>query len=623
MEQRLFKTFDDLAQYRKSLNTLNDPDKTYVRICMTGCRARGAASVRDALATGIEEKGLKDKIEVIETGCMGFCAKAPVMVIDPADIFYQGVTPEDALDIIEKTLINNKVVNRLCLKGPKGGAKIVHSKDIPFYKDQKTIVLRNCGRINPTSLAHYIERDGYSALAKTLSEMPAEGVIEEVKQSGLRGRGGGGFPTGLKWQFARAAKETPKYIICNADEGDPGAFMDRAVLEGDPHSVIEGMIIGGYAIGSNEGYIYVRAEYPIAVDHLTIAIAQAEEAGLLGENILGSGFSFKLKIKQGAGAFVCGEETALIASIEGKQGRPRPRPPFPVQSGLWGKPTNINNVETWANIPPIILNSASWFSSLGTERSKGTKVFALAGKINNTGLVEVPMGISLRQVIFDIGGGIPKDKKFKAVQIGGPSGGCVPAEHLDLPIDYDSLQEMGAIMGSGGMVIVDENNCMVELARFFLEFTQDESCGKCVPCRIGTKRMLEILTRITWGEGKEEDIDTLVKLGRMIKDSSLCGLGQTAPNPVLSSIRYFRDEYETHIKEKRCAAGSCKELTTYVINPEMCTGCMLCAKRCPNVAITGEKKRPYTIDPTKCIKCGLCFESCKFKAVEIKGANSA
>ncbi|MDI6792285.1 MAG: NADH-quinone oxidoreductase subunit NuoF [bacterium] len=619
MEQRLFKTFDDLAQYRKSLNTLNDPNKIYVRICMTGCRAQGATGVRDALAAGIEERGLKDKIEIIDAGCMGFCAKAPVMVIDPADIFYQGVTAEDASDIIKKTLINNKVVNRLCLNGPKKGTKIVHSRDIPFYKDQETIVLRNCGRISPTSLVHYIERDGYSALAKTLSQMPPEVVIEEVKQSGLRGRGGGGFPTGLKWQFARAAKGAPKYIICNADEGDPGAFMDRAVLEGDPHSVIEGMIIGGYAIGSNEGYIYVRAEYPIAVEHLTIAIAQAEEAGLLGENILGSGFDFKLKIKQGAGAFVCGEETALIASIEGKQGRPRPRPPFPAQSGLWGKPTNINNVETWANIPPIVLNSASWFSSLGTEKSKGTKVFALAGKINNTGLVEVPMGISLRKVIFDIGGGIPKDKKFKAAQMGGPSGGCVPAEHLDLPIDYDSLQEVGAIMGSGGMVIVDENNCMVELARFFLEFTQDESCGKCVPCRIGTKRMLEILTRITLGEGRDEDIDTLIKLGQMIKDSSLCGLGQTAPNPVLSTIRYFRDEYETHIKEKRCAAGSCKELTIYVINPETCTGCMVCAKRCPNAAITGEKKRLHTIDPTKCIKCGLCFESCKFKAVEIKG----
>ncbi|MCD6505017.1 NADH-quinone oxidoreductase subunit NuoF [Candidatus Poribacteria bacterium] len=551
---------EDLDSLQREILKGEDPNKVKVRICMTGCRAYGAGEIREAFLSEIKEKGLEEKVDIISTGCHGFCARAPVIVIDPYDIFYQQLTPDDVPEIVSETLLKGEVVERLLFRDPRDGRVYVKSGEVPFYREQTKWVLRNCGKIDPTDIRQYIARGGYSSLAKVLSGMKPEEVIEEVKRSGLRGRGGAGFPTGRKWEFTRLAKGHPKYIICNADEGDPGAFMDRAVLEGDPHSVIEGMLIGAYAIGAQEGYIYVRAEYPIAVEHLQIAIEQAEELGLLGENILGTDFSFRIKMKKGAGAFVCGEETALIASIEGRRGMPRPRPPFPAQSGLWGKPTNINNVETWANIPIIIEKGADEYSKIGTERSKGTKIFALAGKVNNTGLVEVPIGTPLRKVIFDIGGGVPEGRRFKAVQIGGPSGGCIPERHLDLPIDYESLTEAGAIMGSGGMVVMDDATCMVDVARFFMDFIQSESCGKCVPCRIGTKRMLEILERITKGEGREGDVELLEELAWTIKDSALCGLGQTAPNPILSTIRYFRDEYEAHIKEKRCPACACEAL---------------------------------------------------------------
>jgi len=487
--------------------------------------------------------------------------------------------------------------------------------DIDFYKKQKRIALRNCGVINPEVIEEYIANDGYRALAKVLTEMTPQQVIDEIKKSGLRGRGGGGFPTGNKWQFAANAQGDIKYVVCNADEGDPGAFMDRSILEGDPHSVLEAMAIAGYAIGAQEGYIYVRAEYPIAVKRLEKAIEQARDRGLLGKNILGTGFNFDIFLRLGSGAFVCGEETALLASVEGRRGEPRPRPPFPANQGLWGKPTIINNVETYANIPVIILKGADWFASIGTERSKGTKVFAVGGKINNTGLVEIEMGTTLREVIFDIGGGIPNGKKFKAVQTGGPSGGCLPAEKLDMPIEYDTLVQAGSMMGSGGMIVMDEDNCMVDIAKFFLTFTQDESCGKCPPCRIGTKRMLEILERITNGEGKDGDIELLENLAKSIKASALCGLGQTAPNPVLSTIRYFRDEYEAHIKEKRCPAGACKALIHYEVQPDVCRGCGLCVKVCPTGAISGERKQPHSIDQEKCIKCNSCLERCPFGAI--------
>ena len=529
---------------------------------MTGCRAYGAKEIKGALEDEINTRGLGDRVEIISTGCHGFCARAPVMTVDPRDIFYQQVSPQDVPEIVSETLKKGKIVERLLYEDASTGKRIVHSRDVPFYRKQTRNILRNCGRIDPTNISHYITRYGYAALGKVLSMGSPVEIIEMVRKSDLRGRGGAGFPTGLKWSFASAAKGDPKYFICNADEGDPGAFMDRALLEGDPHSVLEGMIIAGYAIGAQQGYIYVRAEYPIAVEHLKIAIRQTRELGFLGEDILGSGFSFDIRIKQGAGAFVCGEETALIASIEGRRGMPRPRPPFPAQSGLWGKPTCINNVETLANVPYIFLEGVDEYAKIGTEKSKGTKIFALAGKINNTGLVEVPMGTTLREVVFDIGGGVAEGRKFKAVQIGGPSGGCIPERYLDLPIDYDSLKGAGAIMGSGGMVVMDDNTCMVDIARFFLEFVQEESCGKCVPCRIGTKRMLEILTRITQGEGKKEDIEYLEELARMVKDASLCGLGQTAPNPVLSTLRYFLPEYKSHIEEKQCPACSCEALFT-------------------------------------------------------------
>lgn len=537
-----------------------DPDKTRVYVCMTGCRAYGAQQVMEALDDEIKGNGLKNQVELIATGCHGFCAKAPVIAIEPAGVQYQEVSPEDAPEIVKEALINGRYIERLAYQDITTGKVIFHTEQIPFYKKQLRRVLSRCGRIDPTNIEHYIARGGYNALIKALTQMSPEDVIKEVIDSGLRGRGGAGFPTGVKWNFARKSHGNPKYIVCNGDEGDPGAFMDRAVLEGDPHSVLEGMLIGAYAIGSEEGFIYVREEYPIAVEHLRVAISQMKELGLLGENILGTGFNFNLSLKKGAGAFVCGEETALMASIQGKRGMPRPRPPYPAQSGIDGKPTNINNVETWANIPLIILNGAKWFSEVGTEKSKGTKIFSLAGKVNNTGLVEVPIGITIREMVYDIGGGIPKGRKFKAVQMGGPSGGCVPARYLNLPIDYDTLQRIGAIMGSGGMVVMDENNCMVEIARFFLSFTQSESCGQCAPCRLGTTQLLEILTRITNGEGKIEDLEKIERLGNTIIKSSLCGLGHTAPKPTLSTLKYFHKEYEEHILDNRCEGATCDSM---------------------------------------------------------------
>ena len=550
----------DLDKFRESLVKQVDPKKTVVRICMTGCRAYGAEEVRDAFLKEIQKRGLQEKIEVRETGCHGFCARAPVAAIDPLDVFYQQFSADDVPEIVSETIGKGRILDRLTFPDPASGERVAYRSQIPFYKGQTQIVLRNCGKIDPRSIEQYIARDGYAALARVLASWKPDQIIEEVKKSGLRGRGGAGFSTGMKWSFIKSAPGEMKYLICNADEGDPGAFMDRAVLEGDPHSVMEGMLIAAYATGAKAGYVYVRAEYPIAVEHLHIAVTQARELGLLGKNILGSGLDFDLKIKEGAGAFVCGEETALIASIEGRRGTPRPRPPFPAQAGLWGKPTNINNVETYANISSIILKGADWYASMGTESSKGTKIFSLAGRINNTGLVEVPIGLPLHEVIFNIGGGIPRDRRFKAVQMGGPSGGCVPMRYLNLPIDYGSLESVGAIMGSGGMVVMDQNTCMVDVARFFLSFTQDESCGKCVPCRVGTKRMLEILTRITKGEGREGDIELLQEMGQSIKDASLCGLGQTSANPVLSTIRHFREEYEAHIRYKRCPSGVCDAL---------------------------------------------------------------
>ena len=612
-QQVRFATLDDLTRYRARLQKDFDPKRVRVRVCMTGCRAFGAVKVRDAVAGAIEQQGLTDSVDLVETGCQGFCAGAPVLAVDPYGYFYQHVRPEDAHEIVAASCKYGEPIERLGYECPDG-ARIVHREEMPFFRGQRFVVLRNCGQIDPCRIDDYIRRGGYAALARALGALSPKEVIEQVKAAGLRGRGGAGFPTGRKWELCASSPGDKKYLICNADEGDPGAFMDRGVLEGDPHSVLEGMAIAAYAIGADEGYIYVRAEYPIAVRHLAIAVAQAEEMGLLGDNILGTGFSFHLKLKEGAGAFVCGEETGLMASIEGRRGMPKPRPPFPAVSGLWGKPTNINNVETFANVAPIILNGPEWFASVGTENSKGTKVFSLAGKVVNTGLVEVPMGITPREVIFDIRGGIQGGRSFKAAQMGGPSGGCVPAEHLDLPIDYESLTSIGSMMGSGGMIIVDDATCIVDLARFFLTFVQSESCGKCVPCRVGTLRMLEALTRISLGRGREQDLVALETLGQVIKDSSLCGLGQTAPNPVLSTIRYFRDEYLAHVQAKHCPAGVCRTDIVYAINPKVCTGCGQCARKCPHEAIEGERKLPHQIDTSKCMKCGICQETCKFEA---------
>ena len=597
--------------------------RSHVLICGgTGCTSSGSPALREALTKELEANGLSEEIKVVQTGCFGLCALGPIMIVYPEGTFYSRVTIDDIPEIVGEHLLKGRIVDRLVYNEQAHGSE---NEDVEaslsntaFYKKQKRVALRNCGVINPEKIDEYIAMDGYFALAKVLFEMTPDDVIQTVLDSGLRGRGGGGFPTGRKWVFAKASKSDKKYVVCNADEGDPGAFMDRSVLEGDPHAVLEAMAIAGYAIGADEGYIYVRAEDPIAVKRLQIAIEQAREYGMLGKGIFGTDFNFDIQIRLGAGAFVCGEETALLTSIEGNRGEPRPRPPFPAVKGLFGQPTIINNVETYANICQIILKGADWFASMGTEKSKGTKVFALGGKIKNTGLVEIPMGTTLREIVEEIGGGVPNGKKFKAAQTGGPSGGCIPASLIDTPIDYDNLIAIGSMMGSGGMIIMDEDTCMVDMAKFFLEFTVDESCGKCAPCRIGTVRMLEILNKITSGNGEMEDLDRLEELATYIKSASLCGLGQTAPNPVLSTLRNFRDEYVAHIKDKKWPAGVCKKLLSYTIDPDKCKGCTLCARNCPAGAIVGKVKEVHVIDTAKCVKCGACIEKCKFGAISKK-----
>ena len=584
----------------------------------TGCTSNKSHDIIDALNSELRAQGLENEVKVVMTGCFGLCANGPIMVVYPEGACYNHVTVDDVKEIISEHIIKGRIVTRLLHVEGDTHERVMSLSQTEFMQKQVRVALRNCGVIDPENIDEYIGHDGYQALAKVLTTMTPDDVIKVISDSGLRGRGGAGFPTGTKWKFAKASKNDVKYVCCNADEGDPGAFMDRSVLEGDPHVVIEAMAIAAYAIGSNQGYVYIRAEYPIAVQRLRKAIEQARAYGLLGKNIFGTDFSFDLDIRLGAGAFVCGEETALMTSIEGKRGEPRPRPPFPAVKGLFAKPTILNNVETYANVPRIILNGADWFASMGTEKSKGTKVFAVGGKIINTGLVEVPMGTTLREVVYDIGGGIPNGKKFKAAQTGGPSGGCIPAEHLDVPIDYDNLIAIGSMMGSGGLIVMDEDNCMVDIAKFFLEFTVDESCGKCTPCRVGCKRLLELLTKVTDGTATMDDLDEMEKLCYYIKDNALCGLGQTAPNPVLSTLKYFRHEYEEHILEKKCSAGVCKHLLHFEIDKEKCIGCTLCARNCPVNAISGSVKQPHEIDQTKCIKCGVCMQNCKFKAISKK-----
>ena len=617
--KRLFSV-TDLKQLREGIIKKRDPEKTVVSVCTgTGCRAYKCMDVVNTFKNEIKKQGLENKIELKLTGCHGFCERGPLFVIYPKKILYQRVGIEDVPKIIEETIIKGNIIEKLLYVDPVTGNRAKYEEEVPFYNGQERIIFGNNGIIDPTSIEDYLTIGGYSALAKALSGMTPKDVVEEIKKSGLRGRGGGGFLTGRKWESCAkaSAPEGIRYIICNADEGDPGAYMDRSLLEGNPHSVIEGMVIGAYAIGSNYGYVYVRNEYPLAVENLTVALSQAKESGLLGENILGFDFDFDIVISRGGGAFVCGESTALIASLEGKPGEPRPKYIHTVDSGLYNKPTTINNVETWANVPLIVDRGADWYSQIGTEGSKGTKIFSLVGKINNTGLVEVPMGMSLRDIIFDIGGGIPGGKKFKAVQTGGPSGGCIPEEIIDIPVDFDKLAEVGSMMGSGGMIVMDENTCMVDVAKYFIDFLTEESCGKCVPCREGLNKMLQILTDITKGLGKEGDIELLEELCEFVKATSLCALGGSAPNPVLSTIRYFRNEYEAHIKDKRCPAGVCKELITFTILEQKCIGCGRCAKFCPQGAISGEKKKPHVIDQEKCIKCGICRENCKFEAIKV------
>ena len=608
----------DLQELRKSIIKNRDPKKTIVSVCGgTGCTALGSGDVIKALREELKNRGLEDKIEVKVSGCRGFCQHGALVTIEPQGIFYQRVRPKDVAEVVEATL-NGKTVEHLLYRDPVLSGQFVHEQEVPFYAKQHRLVLANSSQIDPKVIDDYIFFGGYGALAKALTTMKPDSIIEEIKASGLRGRGGGGFPTGRKWESTRKAKGDPKYIICNCDEGDPGAFMDRSLMEGNPHSILEGMIIGAFAIGASEGYIYVRHEYPLAVENATLALKQAEEYGLLGDNILGSGFNFHVKVSRGGGAFVCGESTALMASLEGKVGEPRAKYVHTSDSGLWGKPSNLNNVETWANVPIIINNGSKWFSAIGTAGSKGTKIFSLVGKVRNTGLVEVPMGISLKEIIYDIGGGIQGNRKFKAVQTGGPSGGCIPESMLNLPVDFDELTRVGSMMGSGAMIVMDEKNCMVDIAKYFVNFLQSESCGKCLPCREGVKRMYEILTRITEGNGKMEDLDLLEQLGTTLNSTALCGLGQTAPNPVLSTIKYFRDEYVAHIRDKKCPAKVCKALITYNIN-EKCPNCGLCIKACPQGAITPvEKKKPVVLDQSKCIKCGSCLDVCKLQMVKVK-----
>ncbi len=610
---------EKLEKLKNEILATRKKEKKYVTVCGgTGCHAYGCIEVAEAFKQEIKKQGMEDSVEVRITGCHGFCERGPIVVLKPQGVFYQRIQLKDVEEVVAETVKNNKTIERLLYADPKTEEKILLEKDVPFYKLQKRVIFGNNGLIDPTEIEDYIAVEGYSALSKVLQEFSPDQVIEEILASGLRGRGGAGFPTGRKWKVTSKSPGNTKYLVCNCDEGDPGAYMDRSLLEGNPHCIIEGMIIGAYAIGAKEGYIYVRDEYPLAVTNIGIAIEQAREHNLLGENVLGTDLSFNLHVAKGAGAFVSGEESALLASIEGKIGIPKQRPPYPAQRGLWGKPTNINNVETWANVPFIINNGVDWYRQIGTDGSKGTKIFSLVGKINNTGLVEVPMGMTMREIIFDIGGGIPDGKEFKAVQTGGPSGGCIPKDLLNLPIDYESLTEAGSMMGSGGMIVMDENTCMVDVAKYFLNFLRDESCGKCLSCREGTQRMWEITRNITEGKGKEADLPLLEKLAQAVKDASMCGLGQTAANPILSTLRYFRDEYEAHIKEKKCPAGVCKALITYRVLEEKCTGCLACLKVCPSEAVSGELKKVHVIDPKKCIKCGACYEACNFDAIVIE-----